>query len=422
MNNGLFKFIKKHSLFGVVFMFAKATVYFIPLLLADLLSKSDFGVLEYALAGLGMIVNTIINLGVPGAYPYFTLREKNDSLEPSFKLHALILLIPFVLNQVLYFIFDLDLVFYLAFNISYIIANQVFYSTQLKSHERSTIAVLMDSGIYIILLAYYAMTRFNVFKIDISTISVVIFLYSLLYVVYAILNYYKGKEQASFKNYRTILKFSLHLLISTFLIFLITTSGRILVELFFDFEAVGVYAFYFRLSAIVVMIHQVVNIAYFKKIYTLNPLVLDRYYYLFFIFIFCLSVFIFFVSPFIMPHFSDYFNETYSNNKAVYFLLSTQMVMWIASALNSSIVDRENLASTNNIKLMALVVCSAIVLYIIKDHLTLSFLTFIHMTIIFMACMLQYYSLNRKKIKFHKSTISLSMIYVLTSIYYFFNF
>ena len=72
--------IKKHSLFASVFALAKATVYFVPLLLADVLSRTDFGILEYALAGLGMIVNTVINLGVPGAYPYFILREKRLEL------------------------------------------------------------------------------------------------------------------------------------------------------------------------------------------------------------------------------------------------------------------------------------------------------------------------------------------------------
>ena len=98
--------IKKHSFFVLVFTLAKATVYFVPLLIADVLSGTHFGILEYALAGLGMIVNTVINLGVPGAYPYFILREKRLELQPSFKLHVLVLLIPFVINQILFFFFE----------------------------------------------------------------------------------------------------------------------------------------------------------------------------------------------------------------------------------------------------------------------------------------------------------------------------
>lgn len=416
------RLFKKHAVFGIVFTVAKATVYFVPLLLADILSPEDFGILEYALAGLGMIVNTIINLGVPGAYPYFVLRQKKDHLKPAFKFHAVVLLLPFAINQILYLAFNLDVNFYLAFNMSFIIANQVFYSTQLKSHERSTVAVILDSGIYLVLLLFFGLSLLDIIAVNISSINVFVFIYSLFYVFFGLYRYFKSRRTISFKHYKEILKFSVHLLIATFLIFLITTSGRILVEFFFDFETVGVYAFYFRLAAIVVMIHQVVNIAFFKKIYTFDPKILDKYYFLFFIFIFVLSVLIFMISPFVVSHFSSYFNETYINNKEVYFLLSAQMVMWIASALNSNIIDRENLASKNNLKFLILVLLSSILLYLFKDKITLSLLTYFHFTAIFIACMIQYYSLFTKRIYFSKSALTLTLIYIVSSSIYFLVF
>jgi O-antigen/teichoic acid export membrane protein len=414
--------IKKHAAFGLVFTIAKATVYFVPLLLADVLSGTDFGVLEYALAGLGMVVNTIINLGVPGAYPYFVLREKRLELQASFKLHPIILLIPLVVNQVLFFFLQLDVNFYFAFNVSYIIANQVFYSTQLKSHEKSIAAVILDSGIYVVLLVFYILSLLGIVEISIKAVSIFVALYCLVYVFYSINNFFKHKSEISFTKYKTILKFSVHLLISTFLIFLITTSGRILVEYFFDFTAVGVYAFYFRLSAVVVMIYQIISITFFKKIYTLDPVLLDKYYHLFFIFIYVLSIMIFFIAPYFVGYVSNYFNETYLLNKSLYFLLSAQMVMWIASALNSSIIDRESLAPKNNIKFLTLVISSIILLYFVKNQLTLALLTFLHMSIIFIACLVQYSSLYSKRINFKKSAITLVLIYLVTSSYYIFTF
>ena len=128
----LIDLIKKHAIFGVVFTIAKATVYFVPLLLADVLSNYDFGVLEYALAGLGFVVNALINFGVAGSYPYFILRKKKYSIKSGFILHPIWLLLLFIVNQIAYFVFGLSLELYIAFNISFIIANQVFYSIQLK--------------------------------------------------------------------------------------------------------------------------------------------------------------------------------------------------------------------------------------------------------------------------------------------------
>ena len=418
----MIKTIKEHALFGFVFTMAKALVYFVPLFLADILSTSDFGVLEYALAGLGMVANTLFNLGIPGAYPYFILRKKQKDVRSGFVLHPLILLVPFVINQICYFVFDLDVNFYLAFNVSYIISNQVFYSTQLKSHEKSSYAVILDSGIYITLFLFFLAYKVELFPPNLTTINTFILCYATVYVFVAIYRFYKAINKKIFSAYKTILKFSVHLLVSTFLIFLITTSGRILVEFFFGFEEVGVYAFYFRLAAIVVMIHQVVNIAFFKKIYTLNPTILDRYFFVFFIFISLLSAIIYFVSPYIVPHLSNFFSKTFIQYSDIYFLLSAQMVMWIASALNSNIVDRENLAKKNNLFFTVMILLVLLVLYFLNKSLTFSDLVYIHFTSIYVACLIQFYTLSKENIYFYKSLLVLTVIFTLQSIFYFLYF
>ncbi|WP_417859711.1 lipopolysaccharide biosynthesis protein [Winogradskyella sediminis] len=414
--------IKKHAIFGVVFTVAKALVYFTPLLLADVLTTSDYGILEYALAGLGVIVNTLINIGVPGAYPYFIIREKKDNLKTGFSLHPLVLLLPFVINQFAFLYLSLDVNFYLAFNISYIIANQIFYSTQLKSHEKASYAVVLDSGIYIILFLFFIGFKTGALVPSITVINRFVLAYALFYVFMGIIRFIKSEKQNIIDHYKTILRFSVHLLISTFLIFLITTSGRILVEFFFGFDEVGIYAFYFRLAAIVVMIHQIINIAYFKKIYTFSPLILDQYFYKFFLIISVLSITIYFISPFIVGEFSNFFNDTFETYKGVYFLLSAQMIMWIASALNSNIIDRENSAKINNVFFLILICVVGVLLYIFKGEFLFTQLIYIHFMSIYIACMIQYYTLSKKCIYFKKSAITLTIIFLLESGYYFLCF
>lgn len=414
--------IKKYIGFFSVFSVAKATVYFVPLLLADVLSEHDFGVLEYALAGLGFIVNALINLGVPGAYPYFILKQKQYSINSGFVLHPIWLLVLFITNQIAFFGFNLSLAFYIAFNLSYIIANQIFYSTQLKSHERASAAVIIDSGIYIVLLLGYLCHLLGVFNLNIAVLNYFIFWYAILYVTMALYRCFKHYKNDSFLNYKTILRFSVNIMLASFLIFLITTSGRILVEYFFDFKQVGVYAFYFRLAAIVVMIHQVVNIVFFKKMYTFKAEVLDRYYYLFFLGIFSLSILAFCVTPYVVPYVSSYFNDTYLEHKGLYFIVSGQMVMWIATALNANIINRENVVFKNNIKFLILVIISILLFYFLQDKLTLSLLTFCHFSIVFVAALIQYHTLYTKRIYFKKSAIMLLGAYLATTAVYFYWF
>ena len=74
--------------FGV----SKAIVFLAPLLLSNTLSKTNYGVLEYAL-NIAFIGAAIINLGVPNAYPYFKLKRKFQAIYTGFNFHFLYLLV-----------------------------------------------------------------------------------------------------------------------------------------------------------------------------------------------------------------------------------------------------------------------------------------------------------------------------------------
>jgi hypothetical protein len=167
------------------------------------------------------------------------------------------------------------------------------------------------------------------------------------------------------------------------------------------------------------MIHQIINIAFFKKMYTLNPQILDKYFNLFFIALFIISLSIFFIAPFVVKNLSTFFNDTYSEHKPLYFLLSAQMVMWIATALNSNIVDRENVVGKNNVRFIILIFFTLISFYLFQNILTIDLLTYIHYSAIYVACMIQYYSLSKKEIYFFKSIITLTITFVFTSCFYF---
>ena len=117
-----------------------------------------------------------------------------------------------------------------------------------------------------------------------------------------------------------------------------------------------------------------------------------------------------------MPYFSNYFKETYSENRIVFFILFCQMTMWISSALNSSIVDREGLAKVNNWYFLGLLILFVMVLYLNRDYLTLLSLSFILYSLFFIANITQFLTLRTKKIIFKKSFISLTFVYIASCI------
>ena len=409
--------MKKNILFLFSFLIAKGITFLVPILLADILTKNYFGMLEYALAGVGMLLNSIISLGVPGAYPYFILRKKEKNIEEGFSLHPLWLLFTFLLNLLFYHSFNFyGIEIYMAVNISYIIAVQKFYSTILKSQEKINKAVLLEAGIYLILFSFLLGYFFNLIQPNIFNISKAILSYALFWVSYSLYKFYKVNKNQIFIKYKKIISFSIHLLLSSSFLFLLTVSGRILSKYFFDYESAGIYGFYFRLAAIVVLIYQVISVRYFKDLYTKSTSKLDFYFSSFYLFIFTLSILLYFLSLYIMPYFSNYFKETYSENRIVFFILFCQMTMWISSALNSSIVDREGLAKVNNWYFLGLFILSVMVLYLNRDYLTLLSLSFILYSLFFIANITQFLTLRTKKIIFKKSFLSLTFVYITSCI------
>lgn len=409
--------MKKNILFLFSFLIAKGITFLVPILLADILTKNDFGMLEYALAGVGMLLNSIISLGVPGAYPYFILRKKEKNIEEGFSLHPLWLLFTFLLNLLFYHSFNFyGIEIYMAVNISYIIAVQKFYSTILKSQEKINKAVLLEAGIYLILFSFLLGYFFNLIQPNIFNISKAILSYAMFWVSYSLYKFHKVNKNQIFIKYKKIISFSIHLLLSSSFLFLLTVSGRILSKYFFDYESAGTYGFYFRLSAIVVLIYQVISVRYFKDLYTKSTSKLDFYFSSFYLFIFTLSILLYFLSLYIMPYFSNYFKETYSENRIVFFILFCQMTMWISSALNSSIVDREGLAKANNWYFLLLFIISIVVLYFYRNYLDLLSLTFILYSIFFIANITQFIVLRSKNIIFKRSFISLTFLYITSCI------
>ncbi|MHA7863450.1 oligosaccharide flippase family protein [Flagellimonas marinaquae] len=414
-------FLKKRFGFLLTFTICKGLVFITPLLFAEVLGSEDFGVLEYALAGMGFVLNALFNLGVPGAYPYFMLKRKETSLKNGFCLHPVWLATIFIFQTILFYLDIIDQKAYLTLNIAFIISNQLFYSTKLKSHDNPIFAVLIDSGVYLVLFLAYTFSLMQLISLSISTISPIIIGYCLFYCLRSAWDYYRSEKREIFSNYLKILGYSKNLLIASFLIFLITSSGRIVTEWVFGFEKVGVYGYYFRLAAVVVMIHQVVNIAFFKKMYTVNPGILDKYFAIFFTAIYLLSLLFFWVSPFVLGDFSKYFVETYEDNRMIYLMVSCQMVLWIASALNSNIVDRENAVSANNYRFLMLIGVSFGILVLTKNLITFPMLAYFVYFVILISCFIQYYSLFKKGVRFYRSPLVLGLSAIVTSTIFFIN-
>ena len=272
-----------------------------------------------------------------------------------------------------------------------------------------------------VILLFVVLSYLKIVTPSIQVISNLVQCYAILYVFYAIYQFLKIDFKEFFNNYHSVLAYSFPVLIGSLLIYFLTVSGRILIEFFLnDYELVGIYAFYFRLSAVIVMVHQVINIVFFKKMYQLNPKVLDHYFSICFGGLYIISISAFVVAPYILPYFSEFYETTKNAYKGVYFLLCSQMVFWIATALFSNIIDREKLANKNNKLFVILLITFLFILWMLKSSLSIELFTLIHMIVVFLASLIQIYSLTKKQIFFKKSFLTLTGINLLSLITFLF--
>lgn len=416
-------FIKSKFYFLLAFIFNKGLVFIAPLFVSEILTKKEFGILEYGLAGLGMVLNSVINLGVQSGYPYFKLKDKSGHLFNAFDLHYVWLLLFFIISQVSYYIFNLKLEYYIALNIAYILSNQIYISTQLKTDSNIIKAVFFDSGVYLVLFIFCVFAYLDLIPSSLYFINNILLIYASAYSIYALIKVYNTQYKDIFKNYFEVLRYSLPVLVGGLLIYFLTVSGRIFIEYFLkDFETVGIYSFYFRLAAVVVVIYQIINIAFFKQMYQLEPRKLDKYFSICFLVLYVISISFFIISPLIVSQFSSFYTDTIEKNIGIYFLLSAQVIFWIATALLSNIVDREKLAGKNNKLFILLLILFIGLLYLTQPVLDLELFVIYHLIIISLASLIQIRTLNREKIYFNKSAGVLISLNIITFLIFYISF
>lgn len=130
---------------------------------------------------------------------------------------------------------------------------------------------------------------------------------------------------------------------SGLLVYLLTSNTRVYIEHFATYQDVGVFSFYFRIATSVVMIQQVVNIVFFRKIFESDLNRLDKYLSAFLAFIFMLSMAVFIIFPVLGKGWFRILDETYPRERTLFFLVCVQMSFWICMSFLEGILNRLNL-------------------------------------------------------------------------------
>lgn len=416
-------FMKPLSLKSVyfigIFVVAKASVFLGPLLLSGVISAESYGVFEYTLA-LGSLLAIFINSGISTAYPYFILRKGQYHFQNIFYFHPLVTASLPLISILLFFLDFIGIKLLYSILVAYILSMQMLISSKLKAEERSSLAAVSESGIFLVLIsALLLLYMFNLEEVKVFWWLLVSYCFLLLiFFSYKV----KGIQLIKIKEiYPQLLKFGFPIIFSSVFIIVITTSGRILVEHFINTYSVAVYSFYFRLASIVIIFYQIISVVYYKKIYTVSHQKLDAFFSTFLLCVLLLGILGFFTVPVVGVHFLSFLRETIGLYKNLYSLLIFQMIFWIAIALNENVIYREDLAKKLNIKFLFLCLLLILILYLISFFSTLSLgeLVLIHSTAMYAGTEVQFFLLSKhRKITFKRTRIITFACFILLWVTY----
>lgn len=396
----------KLSWFTLVFGFVKLNAFTAALFLSNFVdSVSDYGLFEYALT-IGFMIAVPLDFGLNSAYPFFNIKLGRRDYKAVFYFHGLlvggIMLSIYGIHEFIYEFLPTKYIF--ALLIGGIVSVQALSSSILKSHEVLVRAVIFDGGLFIALNAYNLWLYIfgGAFDVEHLQTCFAIYLFGLT-AGYGFL-FWQEQSDFSFKKYFETIKFGKHIVFSAFLIICLTGSARIFIEWFLGLETVGYYGIYFRFAAMTVMLHQVVNIVFFKKMYQAEAETLDLYFAVF------LQVLVFgalLLWQLIPPIFGEYvkmLQDSYETYQRLYLTLSFQMVFWISLALNENIIYREELSKKMNKGLVFIIIGMAASMLLLHQLYLLDVfnLTLVNMIAIFLATEYQFFLLKRKNINLFK--------------------
>jgi O-antigen/teichoic acid export membrane protein len=352
--------LKRNGLIALaIYAIAKTIGFATPLILSNSLNIHDYGSYEYAL-NIASICSIFAGFGVSGALPYFLLtRNKHKYIE----VHRIqVVLMGSILVGISVLFTRMSNVQIIVFLIPVLTIALVCYSNLaiiFKIKERPAFSSIAEAIPNLSICLAIIFLSFLKLHIDLKWIMFAVGFgcLSLSFVEATKLVWNLKAFQNNVLRFSACVKFGTPLILNSLLMYVFISGPRLVSGPYLSLTEVGVYSFFYRLAAAVLLVHQLVITIFFKKIYQLENNAIDNYFAKIMFGIFCVGLLLFLILP---PVLDDYFvlmQNYHAKYLNVYLTLAIQMVIWAATAQMEMIINREKLSSRFLIFLIVIVGC-----------------------------------------------------------------
>ena len=364
---------------GLAFGMSKSTVFFVPLLLSNLLTTSDYGLFESCLA-YGSLIAIIVGCGLVAAVPYFMMVRNTTSFNGLIYLHAavlfflLLMLFPFFLYE------SISASFFLVFIFAAVINWQRIFAADMKTRSKPTLSSFSESFLYLVII-FAALLTIKAVSIHQIAINLAIFFFPLSIILSILMLRKHPVTSITYGSFKELYAFALPTILPGMLLLLITTLVRLVAPVTIGTEKLAIYSFYFRFASVSVVVYQFLATVYFSEMYKRESADLDSIFTKVSLLILFVGVVGFVSFPHVLSGVFKLFS-TFKDYWILYAVLVFFCFFWVCEAMLESIIYRSKLSheflwlQLGSLGFFSVLTATVFVLN--KDWLTITLLALMH--------------------------------------------
>lgn len=332
--------IKRWAVYVLSFGLGRGALFLAPLLLANFLVASEYGMFETALAAASVWASTA-SLGTSSAVPLVLLRNNKLATVRGIVVHQLFVVGVAACFALVAMAMHWPLVWKLTALMAACLVMQGLASTHLKTLGHVDASVMIDAGLLCLMAAAVLTAHYVGSAQTINFVVVAALLYVLVLVLaYSLVLSKQGQESGSWAWLDSI-NVGVPLMLGGLVSLLATTSGRLGMGLLANPELAAVYAVLARAGALPILAHQLILIARFRNLFTQPDQAVERAVLQIVLWVAASVLGFFAVSPWLGFVLGPAFLDAFGQHKLAGMLIFAQAVLWSAIALNDLVIARQ---------------------------------------------------------------------------------
>lgn len=331
--------VRALGLYVLSFGAGRGTLFAAPLLLANAMPIQDYGRVEGAQAIASIAANALA-FGTTGIIPLVMVGHTATVSLVTITKHHLGIVLACLLAMSGMLLWHAPTTWVLAALLTATTAMQAFSSTCLKTEGRSEASVLLDAGLFALMALAAVWARFAAPHHALQWVAGAASVYLLALVIPHWRNLSRSPAPVTARHWMSAMSMGWPLMMVGIVSLLATTSGRLGMSLMAEPSVVATYAVLSRAAALPIVAHQLILIARFRQVFTLDNSAVERTAYRIVLLVGLSSLALWTLAPTLGFMLGPAFEAARLAHQQSSGLILAQAVLWSAIALNDLITSR----------------------------------------------------------------------------------